>query len=106
METLNLNSLVAKNVKIDLKDEAFVIPQQPPMEFVLQFQELQEKAMKEKKQNKQLEFLIDVCGLILNQDESKNVTHEFLKKNLSLVQMKTLTQFYQEQISKIESDPN
>jgi hypothetical protein len=106
METLNLNSLVAKNVKIELKDVGYVIPQQPPMEFVIQLQEFQEKAMKEKKQNKQLELLIDVCVLILNQDENQNVTSEFVRKNLSFSQMQMLAKFYQEQISKIESDPN
>jgi hypothetical protein len=106
MESLNLNSLVARNIKIELKDEEYIIPQQPPMEFVIQYYELQQKAAKSKKPDEQMNTLIEACTMILNQDENKNVTNDFVKKNLSVTQLQKLAEFYQSQIQKVESDPN
>ncbi|WP_273130019.1 hypothetical protein [Bacillus weihaiensis] len=106
METLNLNALVAKNIKIELKDQEYIIPEQPPMDFVIQLQEIQSRGAKEKKADKQLSLLVEVCKVILNQDESKNVDEEFVRKNLTLAQMNKLAQFYQEQIERAAKDPN
>lgn len=106
MEMLNLDSIVQKEMTVNLKGESYVIPAQPPMDFVLQLQSIQQKAMKEKNENKQIQYSAEVCAVILNQDQSKKTTVDYVMKNVSFAQMQMLVKFYQEQISKIEQDPN
>lgn len=109
METLNLDALVPQDIKIEFKKEEFIIPKEPPMDFVLQYYGLNqkvEKLAKSKKADEQINALTELCKIILNQDKSKNVTSDFINKNLSFGQMQRLVEFYTSQIGQVETDPN
>ncbi|UOQ47736.1 hypothetical protein MUN88_17030 [Gracilibacillus caseinilyticus] len=88
------------------EDEQFTIPADPKLDFTYKLLEFEEKSANAETSKEQFDLLIDMAVMILNQDESKDVTAEFVRKNIHQSQMKAIVQIYQNQMMENNNNPN
>jgi hypothetical protein len=84
----------------------FTIPPEPSVHLVNQLLDFEDKATKVKTNKAQFGLFVKMVTLILSQDESKDVTEEFVEKNLSVSQMKRVVEIYQEKVTENAQNPN
>ncbi|ARK30768.1 hypothetical protein [Halalkalibacter krulwichiae] len=80
------------------EDNQFTIPPEPSVHLVNQLLDFEDKALKAKTNKAQFGSFVKMVTLILSQDESKDVTEEFVEKNVSVSQMRRIVQIYQSKV--------
>lgn len=103
---IDLNLMSAEDMQFKLGEDTYTIPGHPTTQLTMKFAMLQDKMGKIKKTEEHISLLGEIVALILNQDDSKNVTKEFVMTKLSVAQMQKIMTVFQETMMEINSDPN
>lgn len=103
---VDLDILVPEGLEFKIGGDIYTISGNPSTELTIQFMGFQDKSSKAKKAENQVELLAEMTSLILNQDKTHDVDKDFVMKNLSLQQMKVITDEFMKLIQGLESSPN
>ncbi|MDN3956184.1 hypothetical protein [Sporolactobacillus laevolacticus] len=106
MATFDMSSyenepLVFKN----LYGEDYTIPADMPLEFILKIGNLQKKVEKIKDEKKQAEVMFELVTIILNLDESQQITVDEVRK-FDFKYMVVIINETMKQINSIDQNPN
>lgn len=103
---IDLNLLSAEDMQFKLGEDTYTIPGHPTTQLTMKFALLQGKLGKIKKPEAHVDLLSEIVSLILNQDQTKNITKEFVKSKFSFAQMQKIMTVFQETMMEINNDPN
>lgn len=104
---IDLSILTAEPLVLKFSEEdLFTIPAEPSVELVNHLLDFEDKALKAKSNKEQFNLFVKMATMILNQDVSRDVTEEFVNKNVSISQMKRIVELYKEKVAENSQNPN
>lgn len=103
---VDLDLLTSQNIQFKIGGEVFEIPGNPPTQLTLEFMEFQDRKGKTKDPKANVESLAEMVAMILNQDDKKEITKQFVLEKFSLSQMTKIAEVFMDSVRGIESNPN
>ncbi|WBL16378.1 hypothetical protein [Sutcliffiella sp. NC1] len=104
---IDLSILTAEPLTLKFSEEdMFTIPAEPSVELVNHLLDFEDKALKAKSNKEQFGLFVKMATMILNQDESRDVTEEFVTKKVSLTQMRKIVELYKDKVAENAENPN
>lgn len=103
---IDLNLLSAEDMEFKIGEDTYTIPGHPTTKMTMKFAALQSKMSKAKKTETYMDILAEIVAFLLDQDETKEVTKEFVLNKLSVAQMQRIMSIFQETLMEINNDPN
>ncbi|KHF40702.1 hypothetical protein [Halalkalibacter okhensis] len=88
------------------EDDQFTIPPEPTVDFVLKIAAFEDKAMKSKSEIEYIGLFVKMVTHILNQDENRTITEDFVKKKVKITQMQQIVKAYKDKIAENAENPN
>lgn len=106
-KVIDMQSIVQEPIVLKFSDEdEFTIPPEPSLDLTYKIADFEDK-MKDAETSKQvLDMYVDLVAMILKQDESKEVTKEFVIDNVGFSQMRKIVSIYQQVAAENQDNPN